>query len=306
MLDKGDEEEEDKKEDYIDEEQMLDIAEKCFMRIAEAIIAKGLSVREAFRKHIVSDEEEIELVSPIGFLEAVKALGVADLEEVDVACLMRILTKPDLENAILLQELIIIMENFGISDQTETPSRKTRKSAGKEGIDLSALDEKSIKILAKLMLALMELNVSLHDFFDGVIFEQLVKTKQQNAKGGARKVEIIEAKDFFEYLQARGVRKSAKPHAELQKLLQLDPNYPELILVKRLSKAIDEIAKNEELMEGIMAAAAEGNENQMDDDGGRLVTIGEEDDKNLGTQQTQKILPKASVDEEIEEDDEYI
>jgi hypothetical protein len=29
-------------------------------------------------------------------------------------------------------------------------------------------------------------------------------------------------------------------------------------MVKRLSRAIDEIAKNEELMEGIMAAAAEG------------------------------------------------
>jgi hypothetical protein len=47
-------------------------------------------------------------------LEGVKALGISDLEEVDVGCLMRILTKPDLENAILLQELIIIMENFGI------------------------------------------------------------------------------------------------------------------------------------------------------------------------------------------------
>jgi hypothetical protein len=29
------------------------------------------------------------------------------------------------------------------------------------------------------MLALMELNMSLHDFFEGVIYEQLVKTKQQ-------------------------------------------------------------------------------------------------------------------------------
>jgi hypothetical protein len=34
------------------------------------------------------------------------------------------------------------------------------------------LDEKSIKTLAKLMLALMELNVSLYDFFEGVIYEQ--------------------------------------------------------------------------------------------------------------------------------------
>lgn len=65
------------------------------------------------------------------------------------------------------------------------------------------MDEKSIKILAKLMLAMMELNMSLHEFFDGVIYEQLVKTKQaatQNKNAPARKVEIIESKDFFEYL----------------------------------------------------------------------------------------------------------
>jgi hypothetical protein len=62
-------------------------------------------------------------------------------------------------------------------------------------MDLSQLDEKSIKILAKLMLALMELNVSLYDFFEGAIYEQLVKTKtKQNV------VEIINAKDFFELL----------------------------------------------------------------------------------------------------------
>ena len=167
------------------------------------------------------------------------------------------------------------------------------------------MDEKSIKILAKLMLALMELNMSIHDFFEGVIFEQLVKTKQQQASGtgqkNARKVEIIEAKDFFTYLQARGVRKSSEPHVPLQKILQLDPNYPDLILVKRLSKALDEIAKNEELMEGILAAAADNNEGmdgqqqpapideEDEEDGGnghtgRLKTIGEEEDqKGLGT-----------------------
>jgi hypothetical protein len=58
----------------------------------------------------------LELLSPIGFLEGVKELGVTDLEEVEVACLMRVLTKADLENAILLRELIVIMDNFGIQD----------------------------------------------------------------------------------------------------------------------------------------------------------------------------------------------
>lgn len=37
----------------IEEEEMLDIAEKCFMRIAEAIIQRQLTVRQAFGKHIV-------------------------------------------------------------------------------------------------------------------------------------------------------------------------------------------------------------------------------------------------------------
>jgi len=32
----------------------------------------------------------------------VKSLGIADLSQMDIGCLMRILTKPDLDNAILL------------------------------------------------------------------------------------------------------------------------------------------------------------------------------------------------------------
>lgn len=47
-------------------------------------------------------------------MEGIKELGITDLEEIDVACLMRVLTKPNIENAILLKELIVIMENFGI------------------------------------------------------------------------------------------------------------------------------------------------------------------------------------------------
>jgi len=55
----------------------------------------------------------------MGFLEGTKEIGITDLEEVEVACLMRVLTKADLENAILLRELIVIMENFGIKDDDE-------------------------------------------------------------------------------------------------------------------------------------------------------------------------------------------
>lgn len=100
---------------------MLDIAENCFMRIAEAIKAKGLTVRGVFSRQIIREEtddgiDEVELLTPVGFLEGVKHLGIRDFKELDVACLMKILSKSDLEDAILLQELIIIMENFGINE----------------------------------------------------------------------------------------------------------------------------------------------------------------------------------------------
>lgn len=36
---------------------------------------------------------------------------------------------------------------------------------------MSMLDEKSIKTLAKLLLALIELNINIYDFFEGAIYE---------------------------------------------------------------------------------------------------------------------------------------
>jgi len=118
-------------------------------------------------------------------------LGITDLEEIEVACLMRVLAKPTLENAILLQELVVIMENFGIYEDDaepenigennieedtqgkETPieGKKPKKKKAAKQMDLSLMDEKSIKVMAKLMLALMELNVSLYEFFEGCIYE---------------------------------------------------------------------------------------------------------------------------------------
>ena len=50
------------------------------------------------------------------------------------------------------------------------------------------------------------------------------KTKQ-------KVVEIINAKDFFDMLQKRGVRKKNGEHENLMKFLSLDPNYPSLIML---------------------------------------------------------------------------
>jgi hypothetical protein len=59
----------------------------------------------------------LELLSPIGFLEGVKeAAAIDDLTEMEAACLLRVLAKPELDNAIILNEFTMIMENFGVPD----------------------------------------------------------------------------------------------------------------------------------------------------------------------------------------------
>ena len=107
----------------MDEEEMLDVAEHCFIRIAELMIERNRSVRGLFTKYSIPEQFPdgtiLELMSPIAFLEGVKELGMDDLSEMEAACLLRVLTKPELESAIILNELILIMENFGVVDNYE-------------------------------------------------------------------------------------------------------------------------------------------------------------------------------------------
>jgi len=58
-------------------------------------------------------------MSPIAFLEGVKEVGMEELSEMEAACLLRVLAKPELENAIILNEFTMIMENFGVPDSYE-------------------------------------------------------------------------------------------------------------------------------------------------------------------------------------------
>ena len=53
---------------------------------------------------------------------------------------MRVLTKPNLDNAILLKELILIMENFGIFESGVQPDEGEIESVVKDDIDNDNLD----------------------------------------------------------------------------------------------------------------------------------------------------------------------
>ena len=104
----------------LDDEHMLDVAEAIFLKMADLMTEKGRTVRGIFTKYsipeIFPDRTVLELLSPSSFLEGLKETGIDDLQEFEVACLMRVLAKPELDNAVILNEFIMIMENFGIMD----------------------------------------------------------------------------------------------------------------------------------------------------------------------------------------------
>ena len=106
-----------------DDEHMLDVAEAIFVKLADLLIEKGRTTRSVFTKfaepEMFPDRSILELLSPRAFLQGIKEVGIEDLQEFEVACLMRVLAKPELDSAVILNEFIMIMENFGVPDQEE-------------------------------------------------------------------------------------------------------------------------------------------------------------------------------------------
>ena len=48
----------------------------------------------------------VELLAPMGLLDGIKDLGLDDLTETEIACLLRVLTKPELDEAIVVNEFL--------------------------------------------------------------------------------------------------------------------------------------------------------------------------------------------------------
>lgn len=107
----------------MDEEKMLDIAEAIFMKMADLLNLRKTSTRAIFSKfcspEIMPDRSVIELMSPVEFLEGVHEVGIDDLTQFEASCMMRVLAKPELDNGIILNEFVLIMENFGVPDSLE-------------------------------------------------------------------------------------------------------------------------------------------------------------------------------------------
>ena len=108
------------------------------------------------------------------------------------------------------------------------------------------LDEKSVKIMVMLMVNLLQLNMSVADFFEDVIFEQKVKTKTKEFS-----MAFIKAEDFFTELYKRQIRSKSTPHENLRQFFQLNDENPNLLLVKNIRKTLEMMSENEAFMAAI-------------------------------------------------------
>ena len=59
------------------------------------------------------------MLTPQGLIDGIKNLGIEDLNDKEMQYLLRVLTKPELEGAIVMQELLQIMENLGLYDESQ-------------------------------------------------------------------------------------------------------------------------------------------------------------------------------------------
>ena len=91
------------------------------------MIEKGTTVKDHYKDFIQKEvlemedgqEMEIELMGPEGFLMGLQTMGIEELTETEVQCLMLILVKPELDNAIVVSDFEMVMENFGIGENAD-------------------------------------------------------------------------------------------------------------------------------------------------------------------------------------------
>ena len=220
----------------------------------------------------------------MGFLEGVKeAAGIEDLSEMEAACLLRVLAKPELDNAIILNEFTMIMENFGVPDgyddeggkedddddddfddyirdedyAVEGESAKDEEVSVKDDakpkvaakpkrrkivLNFTDLEEKGHKILKKLARFLLERYMHPREFYGPAIYRQMIKIK---TRGESHPVDILHSKDFYARMKAAGVRKAGKENESLNKFLRLDAKFPHLMQMKKVVKALEEVAQIE-------------------------------------------------------------
>ena len=109
------------------EEEIIDVAEEIFIKIAEAIKNQEKSVREVFEDGFYQLEiegEAKELITGDDFQTVIWDLGVNDLSETEIECILSVLIKPECYEAIDMSDFFQIMKNFGLEEHLQEEEAK--------------------------------------------------------------------------------------------------------------------------------------------------------------------------------------
>lgn len=194
-----------REQDEINEQQILNLAEGVFARIGQEMLRRNLSTTTLFKddiKAVKLQNKTADIINTTAFINGLKALGIFDLSENELKSTLSLLSKDSVSDIILVKDIIDVLMNFGVTEfdtnnadntndegYTETDDPRRRK---KKTLNFDSLSKEALNVLAVFTDFLLDTDTSVYEFFDGFIFNQIVKTKsKQNS------VEIMATKDFF-------------------------------------------------------------------------------------------------------------
>ena len=141
-------------------------------------------------------------------------------------------------------------DNEKESQEEREGEAQDKQSKPKKRIKFEILIPRSLRLLYD-MTAYIGDNEP-EDLFNEHIYEQLIKTKKQE-----NMVELISADDFFgvliehglmkEYEEDEKAKEMEKVKDNLMELLWLDPQYKNLLMMKKINKTVNEIIVNEKM-----------------------------------------------------------
>ena len=185
-------------------------------------------------------EKNVEVMTADDFLTRCYEIGVPELEPIQIACLMRVLGKPELSNAIRLNELDQLMANFGNSPplengegnqelvyeqpQQEAKQKEGRKNKKKKQIsELMDSNPSFEQTFIKIMNAISSPSV-IEEAISQKAYMQLVKSKNKQSE-----VSVIRKADFLQIV-AKIVKLSLPPSivTQFEPLVYLNPKFSDI------------------------------------------------------------------------------
>ena len=116
-------------------------------------------------EEVEHEDSTLEVVAEDIFFQKLESIGLTDLDDTQKQSLIKVLSKPNITGKVLVRDLTIILENFGIKDQEDTETKREKKK-----YNYDDLQPKTIRFLCMFTDYLLETDTSVYEYFDGLIY----------------------------------------------------------------------------------------------------------------------------------------